>query len=104
MLAETLNRILSLLVFSHSPKQYISDLSRDSALIEDVNETFRSIALDIRIFSFYETLQTALGPKYVSILEKDTAILGYPKEVSQPLNADHHGVCKFGSRRDLRSS
>lgn len=34
------------------------------------------------------------------VLEKDSSILGYPGEISQPLNADHHDVCKFSSRND----
>ena len=34
------------------------------------------------------------------VLEKDSSILGYPGEISQPLNADHHDVCKFSSRED----
>jgi len=34
------------------------------------------------------------------ILEKDSSVLGYPGEISKPLNADHHGVCKFENNRD----
>lgn len=34
------------------------------------------------------------------ILEKDSSILGYPGEVSQPLNANHHDVCKYSGRDD----
>ena len=34
------------------------------------------------------------------ILEKDSSILGYPGEISQPLDADHHDVCKFSSQSD----
>lgn len=29
-------------------------------------------------------------------------MLGYPGEVSKPLDADHHGVCKFDSISDPR--
>ena len=29
------------------------------------------------------------------ILDEDSAKLGYPDEISRPLNADHHGVCKY---------
>lgn len=36
------------------------------------------------------------------VLEKDSSILGYPGEVSKPLDADHHGVCKYESREDPR--
>lgn len=34
------------------------------------------------------------------ILDKDSSILGYPGEISQPLNADHHDVCKYSGRDD----
>lgn len=34
------------------------------------------------------------------ILEKDSSILGYPGEISQPLNANHHDVCKYTGRDD----
>jgi hypothetical protein len=27
-------------------------------------------------------------------------VLGYPGEVSKSLDADHHGVCKYESRKD----
>lgn len=36
------------------------------------------------------------------VLEKDSSVLGYPGEVSKPLDADHHGVCKFDSQGDPR--
>lgn len=36
------------------------------------------------------------------VLEKDSSVLGYPGEVSMPLDADHHGVCKYESRDDPR--
>lgn len=34
------------------------------------------------------------------IVEKDSAILGYPGELSRGLLADHHGMCKFDSPKD----
>ena len=34
------------------------------------------------------------------VLEKGSSILGYPGEVSRPLDADHHNVCKFTSPED----
>lgn len=36
------------------------------------------------------------------VLEKESSILGYPGEISKPLDADHHGVCKYESRDDPR--
>ena len=64
-LAETLNRILTVSVFGHSPKKYIADLYKNSHVIEDINENFRHHASKLLIFSFYETLQTSVGPKSV---------------------------------------
>ncbi|MBE3047105.1 hypothetical protein IMZ48_32200 [Candidatus Bathyarchaeota archaeon] len=36
------------------------------------------------------------------VLEKDSSVLGYPGEVSMPLEGDHHEVCKYESRVDPR--
>lgn len=62
-LAELLNRML--FVSFQSPKDFIVDLSRSSAAIEEINEEFRHVAPKISIFSFYETLPTQVGPKKV---------------------------------------
>jgi hypothetical protein len=64
-LAETLNRILSVSIFNHKPKQYINELRQNSSLIQDLNEDFRNYASKLQIFSFYETLKTAVGPKNI---------------------------------------
>lgn len=34
------------------------------------------------------------------LLEKDSSVLGYPGEISMPLDGNHHEVCKFESRGD----
>jgi hypothetical protein len=34
------------------------------------------------------------------VLEKDSSILGYPGEISKPLNADHHNICKYDGPQD----
>ncbi|KAL5045518.1 hypothetical protein BDW71DRAFT_208333 [Aspergillus fruticulosus] len=99
-LAEILNRILTVSVFNHSPKLYISELSTGSQTVAALNEQFRHIAPNLDILSFYETLQTQIGPKKMMIVEKDSATLGYPKEISKALVADHHTVCKFDSTQD----
>ncbi|KAL8833153.1 MAG: hypothetical protein Q9170_004455 [Blastenia crenularia] len=99
-LAELLNRILSVSVFNHSAKQYIAELKQNSPALQDINEQFRNIAPYLRIFSFFETQETSVGPKKMMVLEKDSSILGYPDEVSKPLDADHHNVCKYASQQD----
>ena len=62
-MAEVLNRILSASIFNHSPKLYISELKNGSQTIEALNDQFRHIAPKLKIFSFYETQQTSIGPK-----------------------------------------
>ncbi|KAK9418708.1 putative GPI inositol-deacylase [Seiridium unicorne] len=99
-LAETLNKILTSSIFGHSPKDYVSELARRSPTIDELNESFRHHASKLQIFSFYETLTTAIGPISAMILDKNTAVLGYPRETPQPLIANHHDVCKFKSTDD----
>ncbi|KAB5560258.1 hypothetical protein GE09DRAFT_83903 [Coniochaeta sp. 2T2.1] len=99
-LAETLNRILSSSIFGHSPREYIAELAKNSPTIDDLNESFRHHASKLHIFSFYETLGTAVGPMTTIILPKQSSILGYRNETAQPLIADHHDVCKFTSQED----
>jgi len=62
-LAEILNRILTVSIFNHSPKLYVGELKHGSPTIQALNEQFRHIAPKLDILSFYETLQTAVGPK-----------------------------------------
>ncbi|KAK4191058.1 hypothetical protein QBC35DRAFT_538935 [Podospora australis] len=71
---------------------------KNSTTIQNVNEQFRHLAPRLRIVSFYETKPTAMGPAGPRI--KDSSVLGYPGEVSKPLDADHHTVCKFDSTND----
>jgi WD40 repeat protein len=99
-LAETLNKLLSSSIFGHSPKEYITELARRSPTIDDLNEAFRHHASKLAIFSFYETLTTTTGPISVMVVDKPNAVLGYPKETSTPLGANHHNVCKFTSTDD----
>lgn len=97
-LAKTLNKVLAASL--QSPKVFISDLSKNSPAIEELNEQFRHVAPRLSIWSFYETVATSIGPGKTMVLEKDTSVLGYPGEVSRPLQADHHDVCKFSGPTD----
>ncbi|KAK4113334.1 hypothetical protein N656DRAFT_778094 [Canariomyces notabilis] len=103
-LAETLNRILQV-SFATSPMQFISELSAGSQTLQKLNEQFRHVAPKLDIFSFYETRPTPLAvfkKSQIMVLEKDSSVLGYPGEISKPLDADHHGVCKYTSSSDPR--
>ncbi|KAI1204936.1 uncharacterized protein F4807DRAFT_300678 [Annulohypoxylon truncatum] len=97
-LAKILNRVLG--ASFQSPKNFVSDLNKSSPAIEELNEQFRHLAPKLSIWSFYETLATSIGPKKVMILEKESSVLGYPAEISRPLQADHHNVCKYSSPMD----
>ena len=97
-LAEILNRIL--VASFQSARNFITDLNRSSMALEEINESFRHIAPRLSIWSFYETLPTPIGPKKMMVLDKDSAILGYSKEISRPLYADHHSICKYASPED----
>lgn len=96
-LAEVLNKILTVSLFNHSPRQYITELQTGSQTVADLNEQFRHIAPKLDILSFYETLETAIGLKRMMVVEKDSATLGHREEISKGLQADHHTVCKFDS-------
>lgn len=99
-LAEILNKILSSSMFGHSPKEYVQELTKRSPTIDEMNEQFRHHAGKLKIFSFYETLTTTVGPVKTLILEKSSSVLGYQHETPQPLVANHHDVCKFSSPED----
>lgn len=99
-LSKILNRVLQASVFNHSPKEYITELQRNSTTIQDINDQFRHIAGHLSIVSFYETKPTAIGPRKMMIVERDSATLGYAGEITKPLDADHHDVCKYVSRED----
>lgn len=99
-LAETLYRVLSSSIFGHSSKDYLAELTRNSVTIDDLNESFRHHASKLQIFSFYETMATPVGPRNIMILDKSSSLLGYPNETAQPLNANHHDVCKFTDTED----
>ncbi|KFX99172.1 hypothetical protein O988_04014 [Pseudogymnoascus sp. VKM F-3808] len=101
-LAETLNRILQV-SFVTSPMQFIAELASGSQSLQKLNEQFRHIAPKLNIVSFYETRPTTMFKKtQMMVLEKDSSVLGYPGEISKPLDADHHGVCKYESPEDPR--
>lgn len=98
--ADLLHRILTVSFRKSLQKQYIAELKAGSTALEEINEQFRHIAPNIAVFSFYETFETAVGPAKIMVLHKNSSTLGYPGEVTKPLNADHHSVCKFSSQDD----
>lgn len=98
-LAKVLGNILRASLL-HSPKPFVSDLERNSAMISLINDEFRHHSTRLELFSFYETVESALGISSALIVNKDSAILGYPNEHNALLNATHRGICKFDTPFD----
>lgn len=98
--AKILNNILATAPLGAPPKAYIEDLETHSRTIQDINEQFRTLCGDLSLVSFFETLKTSFGITKSLVVEKESAVLGYPQEMSNPLNADHHSICKFPNRDD----
>ncbi|KAI1259686.1 hypothetical protein F5Y18DRAFT_432995 [Xylariaceae sp. FL1019] len=98
--ASSLNTLLSLMVGTSS-KNYVSELDSSSTSIEDVGEQFRAICTSWQLVSLYESLPTKFSPGVRRmIVGKDSGVLNYPREISSPVDADHHTVCKYQSRLD----
>ncbi|KAK4145230.1 uncharacterized protein C8A04DRAFT_35948 [Dichotomopilus funicola] len=98
-LAQTLNNILRASA-TRFPRSFISNLSRQSELLELLNDSFRHYAPDISLFSFYESRPTELYLRSEIIVTKGSAVFGYPNERHAMLDANHRQVCKFESRTD----
>jgi len=84
----------------HSQKPFVSDLERNSVMISLINDEFRHYSSGLKLFSFYETVETSLGLSSALIVTKDSATLGYPNEQSALLNATHRNICKFDASSD----
>jgi hypothetical protein len=84
----------------HSPQEYINDIKRNSDALMIINDAFRHVARYVELWSFYETVETSIGPHKTLIVKKDSAILGYSGEHVGSLRANHRGVCKFDKPSD----
>ncbi|KAI9770636.1 MAG: hypothetical protein M1840_003228 [Geoglossum simile] len=98
-LAHSLNNLLTA-TLGTSQKVYISELKAGSTSLQDLNEQFRGVCDSLQLVSLYETLPTRIAGLKKMIVGKDSGVLNYPKEISSPLNADHHTVCKYRSPDD----
>ncbi len=98
-LASTLGNILA--AVGWGKKSYLADLTRNSTALAIINDEFRHIAPDLRLWSFRETLSTQrAGFLNQLVVELDSAALGFPHEEIVDMNADHRHVCKFESLVD----
>lgn len=93
--ADLLNNLLSACYPFASRKHYIAELKKSSDTIQEINDQFRNFSGMFKLTSFYETRPTPIGLGSTLILERETSSLGYPGEISKPLNADHRGMSSF---------
>ncbi|GKZ47041.1 hypothetical protein AbraIFM66951_010381 [Aspergillus brasiliensis] len=96
-LAKTLANVLRV---SFGPKPFVLELERNSDSIQSINDSFRHVADQLHIWSFYETLPCSFKLTSAIIVDKTSATLGYSRERCSLLNADHRGVCKYDSPAD----
>ena len=96
-MAGTLSNILKL---TCGKKLYVNEIERNSTSIEDINDAFRHHAEGLFLHSFYETRPFVKVLFQAMIVDKDSAVLGYPNEQHTPMDADHRSVCKFSSTAD----
>jgi hypothetical protein len=86
---------MNILRVSYGQKPYVAELDRSSESIASINDSFRHLAEDVQLWSFYETVPTNLVLTSMIIVDKASATLGYAKERTSLLNADHRNICKF---------
>lgn len=101
-MAKTLSNILQISFgpVSYGAKPFVAELNRTSETIIPINDSFRNFAGDLQLWSFYETTPSTIIGVDTMIVAKSSATLGYAKEHSSLLNADHRGICKFDSKTD----
>jgi hypothetical protein len=96
-LAVTLSRIFDVMLRKSNP--FVRDLVPGSEATEFINEHFLQYSESFQMYSFYETRPTSWpGGRGFIIVSKTSAVLGYPREHTSPLDTDHSNMCKFESR------
>lgn len=81
-------------------KAFVKELIPGSGTLQAINDEFRHVCSDVRLWSFFEGIPTAAGPTNVMVVEKESAIMGLPGEHTQYLQADHRRLVKFESTED----
>ncbi|KAM0477479.1 hypothetical protein ACHAPX_005792 [Trichoderma viride] len=90
----------NMLIAVWGKKPFVTDLKAGSSALAMIRDRFRHVAIDLALWTFYETLPTALGPVNRIVVDKGSAILGFDNERIEAMNADHRHVCKFTGRED----
>jgi pimeloyl-ACP methyl ester carboxylesterase len=99
-LAKVLNYSLKSVLMPYGSKAYVDDLKDDSIMLQLINDGFRHVSGNLQLRSFYEAVETQIGPTSSLIVSRESAVLGYPNEHSALINANHRGICKFHSPSD----
>lgn len=82
-------------------KPYVTDLTPNSAALTAINDAFRHVAPELRLWSFYETLpMRSTGAANRIVVDTHSATLGYHNEEIAAMDADHRQVCKFDTPAD----
>ncbi|EOO04132.1 putative nacht and wd domain protein [Phaeoacremonium minimum UCRPA7] len=79
-------------------RAYVGDLERNSGAIQVINDEFRHVSKPLELWSFYETQTMNLFGS--TIVDPESAVLGYSEEKQMPMNADHRSICKFETQFD----
>lgn len=104
-LSHSIQRILQLV--SPLPATLLAELRVGNSLLSHIDEDFKDIASDMRIWTFYETIDSRLSGKGTGASGGDvyftapltsikSAILGMRQERIFPLQSDHANVASFG--------
>ena len=99
-LARVLDYSLKSVLMPYGSKGYVDDLKDDSIMLQLINDGFRHVSGNLQLRSFYEVMETQIGPTSSLIVSRESAVLGYPNEHSALINANHRGMCKFHSPSD----
>ncbi|KAI9718673.1 MAG: hypothetical protein M1828_006608 [Chrysothrix sp. TS-e1954] len=99
--ATILNNILSAAPIGVQKKPFISELDGGSISLQHINDQFKNVCDGLDLVSFWESRKTRLAPGVSKwVVERSCAVLGFPKEYTSSLEADHHTICKFKSVED----
>ncbi|PGH13280.1 hypothetical protein AJ80_06390 [Polytolypa hystricis UAMH7299] len=85
----------------YGSKDYVDELVPGSMTLQVINDGFRHEDKDLRLWSFFETIEMNMGHSRQIIVGRDSAILaGSAHERVSSLDADHRNICKFKSSSD----
>lgn len=90
----------SILTLTGATKAFIKDLMPNSSALTEMNDTFRHYALDLRLWSFYETQPVTTKLLNRIVVSKASSTLDYPNEEIAAMSADHRHLSRFESRQD----